>query len=253
VSLLSLKQALTELVTKHTLESEKGEFFRAPLIGFSSAADPLYDQLKEIIGAWHLHPQDILPEAKTVISFFLPFSIETVYQNQQHEPAARAWAESYVAANQLIGHISEQLIEFLASKGIMAATLPATHSYDAEKLQSAWSHRSAAYIAGLGRFGVNRMLITPVGCAGRYGTVITAAELPADVRSEQEYCRYHQNGSCLACIRACPVGALRVDGFDKFRCNDRLLKNATQFSDIGFCDVCGKCVVAGPCAVMAEK
>ncbi len=249
---MGLKQELMELVTKHTLESEKREIFRAPLIGFSSAADPLYGQLKEIVGAWHLQPKEILPEAKTVISFFLPFSTETVAQNQQHEPTAQAWAESYVVANQLLGNISQRMIQSLASKGIPAATLPATHGYDAEKLQSAWSHRSAAYIAGLGRFGINRMLITSVGCAGRYGTVITAAEIPPDVRGDQELCLYHQNGSCLACIEACPVSALSIDGFDKFKCNERLLQNATLFADIGFCDVCGKCVVAGPCAIINQ-
>lgn len=32
---------------------------------------------------------------------------------------------------------------------------------------SEWSHRHAAYIAGLGIFGINNMLITNKGCVGR--------------------------------------------------------------------------------------
>jgi len=250
---LSLRKELTDLVVKSVNESERKDLFREPLVGFSSADNPLYRQLKEIIGPEHLYPQDILPEAKTVVSFFIPFSEKVVVSNRKQEAVSREWAESYVEANKLINEISSKMIEYLEDRGISAATVKATYNYDEKTLKCGWSHRSAAYIAGLGKFGVNRMLITRVGCAGRYGSVVIAQEIAPDKRTDEEFCVYHKKGKCLNCIKACPVGALDIDGFDKFKCHDRLKENAKLFTGPGRCDVCGKCVVAGPCAIISRK
>ena len=52
------------------------------------------------------------------------------------------------------------------------------------------------------------------------------------------------------CVDACPAGALKTGEFAPFVCHDRLLANADRLSDIGFCDVCGKCLAACPLAVV---
>lgn len=247
---LSLREEIIELINESVSDSDNEEFFRNPLVGFSSANDPLYNDLKEIVGPHHFHPQDILPEAKTVVSFFIPFSKEVVASNRKGEYCSREWAESYVKANGLIDHISNKLIHYLAGKDIKAATIKATHTYDERTLKSAWSHRSAAYIAGLGRFGLNRMIISKAGSAGRYGSVVISQEIEGDKRPEEYICTYYKNGKCKICVDACPVKALHIDGFDRFKCYDRLLENAKRFQDIGLCDACGKCVVACPFATI---
>lgn len=246
---MNLKEELTELINKCVIESESKNLYRNPLVGFSSADDPMYKQLKEIIGPHHLNPQDILPDAKTVVSFFIPFSKEIVSSNRKGEYTSIEWAKSYIEANALINYISQKMIEYLKGKGISADTVSATHTFDKETLKSGWSHRSAAYISGLGKFGVNRMLITPEGCAGRFGSVIISQEIQPTNRIEEEFCIYYKNGGCLECINACPVNALHIDDFDRFKCYERLLLNANQFTDIGLCDVCGKCVTACPYAI----
>jgi hypothetical protein len=43
------------------------------LVAFAAPDDPLFVQLKEIVGPTHAVPRAILPEAKTVIAYFLPF------------------------------------------------------------------------------------------------------------------------------------------------------------------------------------
>jgi hypothetical protein len=53
-----------------------------------------------------------------------------------------------------------------------------THNFNEEDLTAGWSHKSVAFVAGLGTFGVNRMLITPAGCAGRFGSMVISAEIP---------------------------------------------------------------------------
>ncbi|WP_269848352.1 hypothetical protein [Methanosarcina horonobensis] len=55
--------------------------YREPLVGYASADDPIFDEMKEIIGPHHLHPKEIFPGAKTVVSFFLPFEKELVKLN----------------------------------------------------------------------------------------------------------------------------------------------------------------------------
>lgn len=253
-----MEQSLAEAVERFVVESaekaEGREFFRKPLVGFSSADDPLYDRAVEIIGPHHKRPKDFLAAAKTVISFFIPFQAEIVQANKAQEAVAEAWGESYIMANKLINHLNQSLGDFLTARGFESASVPATHTYDPQTLKAGWSHRSAAFTAGLGRFGLNRMLITRLGCAGRYGTVFTSAHLPAGRRSEEELCLYYKNGSCRACLKACPVSALTTDGFDRFKCNEMLLSNTDHLAGRGIkADVCGKCVAAGPCALRQEE
>ncbi len=249
---MSLREEIVALIKKEVLESDNKDFFREPLVGFASADDPLFAQLPEIVGPEHVSPQYLLPEAKTVVAFFLPFSKTVVIQNRNTTEVSPKWAQAYIHANALINKISEALIDHLAKKGIKGATIKATHTYDPATLTTAWSHRSAAYIAGLGRFGLNRMLITPKGCAGRYGSIIIAEEITADPRPAEEACSYFAHGECRFCIHNCPVKALTAGGFDKHKCNSRLLEVSKGFTAFGLCDVCGKCAV-GPCASLLNS
>jgi len=247
---MSLKEEIIELIENSVLESKSKELFRKPVVGFSSADNPLYEKLKVIVWSEHLHPKDILPNAKSVVSFFIPFSEGVVKSNSGNSAVSKEWGISYVEANNLINQISDSLVGYLNNKSISAATIKATHNYDESTLKSAWSHRSAAYIANMGEFGLNRMLITKEGCAGRFGTVIISQEIPVKEETVVEYCMYYKNGSCLKCIKSCPQNALSINGFDRFICRDQLLKNAEGLSDIGLCDVCGKCVVSCPYAII---
>ncbi|MCL2549088.1 MAG: epoxyqueuosine reductase, partial [Symbiobacteriaceae bacterium] len=94
--------------------------------------------------------------------------------------------------------------------------------------------------------------ITPAGCAGRFGSVLLSQALAADERpdanKEKEPCAWFREGSCRFCITNCPTGALTEAGIDRHLCNDHLLKISEGFTDLGLCDVCGKCAI-GPCAI----
>lgn len=248
---MSLKEEIRSFIERMVLESERKDLFRKPLVGFSSADNSLYTDLKDIVNPDHLHPKDILPKAQTVISFFVPFSETVVDSNKKGPAVSYQWAESYVEANKLINQISADLVDYLKKKKIDAATIKATHNFDEKTLKSAWSHRSGAYIVNMGKFGLNRMIITRAGCAGRFGTVIISANIPADNEESTEFCLYYKNGSCQKCVKSCPQNALHPDKeFDRFKCYDLLLKNADEFSHMGLCDVCGKCVVSCPFALI---
>ena len=54
------------------------KIYEAPIFAFGSADDELYTEYKssDIIGSHFLSPAEWLPTAKTVISFFLPYTTE---------------------------------------------------------------------------------------------------------------------------------------------------------------------------------
>jgi epoxyqueuosine reductase QueG len=113
---------------------------------------------------------------------------------------------------------------------------------------SAWSHRHAAYIAGLGTFGLNRLLITEQGCCGRLGSLATDLVLIPTPRPEGEFCLHRAGGSCTKCVRKCIRNALGMDTFDRHACYQTLLDNEARLGMSGHADVCGKCSCGLPCS-----
>ncbi len=245
---MDLEQGIIDVIRKEVASSERASLFREPIVGFSAADDPLYDEIRAVVGEHHLHPRDILTDAKSVISFFVPFSREVVESNREGDDPSLLWAESYDTLNRLLASVSGAVADHLREAGVAAATIPPTAAFDRVTLACAWSHRSAAFVAGLGRFGLNHMLITPRGGAGRYGSAITAAALTPGQRSSEEPCLYFRNGGCRVCEKQCPAHALSPESMDKQRCFARCIENSRRFPQYDDCEVCGKCVVAGPCA-----
>lgn len=243
-----LVQLIVSTITQMVAESTNETAYRQPLVGFAAADDPLFGQLRQIIGEQALLPHDLLPSAQTVVSFFVPFTAQLVQRSRADAYVAREWAIAYIETNRLINDICTQLQSILAEHGVEAAAVPATHNFDQQTLTSRWSHKSVAYIAGLGTFGVHQMLITPQGTAGRCGSLVISASLPASARPEREYCSYRRDGSCLVCVANCPVQALSADSFDRRRCYQRVLEVDAFYSELDLCDVCGRCAL-GPCAL----
>lgn len=246
--LQNLGDKIVDLINVQVKNAKTVTRYRKPLVGFASAQDPLFTKMKEIIGPHHSLPTDMLPNARTVVAFFIPFAVEIVNANRKGSVVAREWSTAYIETNKLIESISLELKQELASDGITAIVQKATHNFNEKDLTAVWSHKSVAYVAGLGTFGLNQMLITPSGCAGRFGSLILSAEIPPSLRQPVEYCGYVRDGKCQFCINNCPTGSLSTLGLDKRKCYEHLLEVDKQFPDLELCDVCGKCAV-GPCAL----
>lgn len=229
--------------------SPHSSWYRGPVIGFADAHDPSFAQLKKLVSPNHLTPQDLLPQARTVMAFFIPFSDEIIVANQNTPFVAREWALAYIETNQLMGDICMRLFKVLNFEGVGCAWEKPTHNFDETNLISYWSHKHVAYICGLGSFGLHHMLITPKGCAGRIGSMVIDTHItPSPKVGLYQYCGYYQDGSCRWCIEACPTGALGENRFDRHRCYKQLLEVDRFYPDLDLCDVCGKCAV-GPCAL----
>jgi epoxyqueuosine reductase QueG len=234
------------------------KIWKDPLFRIFSAEDPGLKILRETVSPTHLLPRDILSNAESIIVFFIPFQDSVVLSNVDGEMASKEWALAYIKTNDLIRVLNDDIAELLRGKGYAAGKIPATHNFDTERLISDWSHRHIAYIAGLGSFGINNMLITDQGCCGRFGSMVTslpvsavpdAGAASAAGGSPRERCLHKTTGTCRACQKRCPVRAYgeAADGhgsFDRHRCYAQCMKNA----ETGPADVCGKCLVGLPCS-----
>ena len=114
--------------------------------------------------------------------------------------------------------IIQHMKGILEDIGVKSSDNPARMAFDMERLIHRWSQRHVARICGLGNFGINNMLITEMGYAGRYGSFVIDAALPYNEYVMDEYCLYKSNGNCAVCVKACPTGALTLDGFDRYKC-----------------------------------
>lgn len=243
-----IRKTIQTFTASYAARTEIQTQWEEPLVGFASANDPLFEKLKEVVSPTHAVPSDILPDAKTVIVYFFPFPKLLSRSNIKDRVASNQWAVAYVETNELIRQVSNQVQEVLATEKATSALIPATHNFSKEKLMSDWSHRHIGYIAGLGDFGLNNMLITEKGCCGRIGSLITSAEIQPDSRLDRPSCLYKYDGSCKKCVTRCVNQALFEDRFERFKCYEWLLENVKNYDSLGFAEVCGKCLVATPCA-----
>lgn len=244
---MSLKQKLKDLLETRVREWRGKTKYREPILKVASAADSMWMKLKEVFPD-HLMPWELFKEARSVVVFFLPFSKEIVDSNQGGYYSSREWAIAYVETNAFLYDLSLEMLEVLKEHGYGGASVKPTHNFDEEKLVSYWSHRHVGLIAGMGTFGINNMLITERGCAGRLSSFVTNAPLEPDDRFSQEACLFKLDGSCGLCVKRCPVGALKLDAFDRFLCYKHCLEVDSYFSDLPKTDICGKCITY-PCAL----
>jgi epoxyqueuosine reductase QueG len=223
-------------------------FWRTPLVACADARDPLFQGLRHTAHPGHLLPSDLLAGARTVVVYFLPFTRHVMSSNRKGTFQSELWARAYLETNELISSINERLSSILDGCGYRSATVAPTHTFDVTTLLSPWSHRHAAYIAGLGTFGLNRLLITQMGCCGRLGSLVTDAVLPAGSRPALEFCSFRRDGSCGLCVQRCPSKALSAEGFDRHACYRTLLANERFRAYLGRADACGKCSCGLPCS-----
>ncbi|MFH1689779.1 MAG: ClbS/DfsB family four-helix bundle protein [Candidatus Eisenbacteria bacterium] len=249
-----LKELITGTVRSVVADGRTVTAYRPPLVGFADATDPRFGDLSGHVGSCEMLPEDLLPGARTVVSFFLPFGEEVVEANRQRKSrVASEWAVAYIETNALIGRVCGALAEVLGEHGFRAAAEPATGKFDRKTLKSCWSHKSAAVIAGLGTFGLHHMVITEAGCAGRLGSLVTDAAISPEPRSVRQYCAHLRGETCQDCVARCPIGALNGEGaIDTAICWVRCTAVADRIGGDERAEVCGKCAV-GPCAMESPR
>jgi len=252
VTIEALREFLERFVDDEPGQRDDEALWQKPLL-VSARIDNRFDALSVIAYHEHMMPRDLLPSAKSVVVFFIPFRKALILENKKGDRPCRNWGLAYVRTNDLIGRVSAALGELLAEQNFKSGLMPATHNFDEKALMARWSHKHLGHIAGLGRFGTHCMLITPSGCTGRLGSFVTEADLgDHPLIQTGEACLLKAGRQCGKCMEACPVQALKENGFDRRGCWDRLNENRRTldyFSDLPeTTHVCGKCAAMMPCS-----
>jgi epoxyqueuosine reductase QueG len=241
-------------------------YFDAPLIGFAAADDQLFTDYRQVIGAFHQTPAEVLQsvcgpaaEAATVISWILPVTAATRQSNRpETQFPSRDWAVTRARGEQFNTALRRHLVAWLEEQGYRAVAPQLAPGWQELRdtpvgIASTWSERHAAYAAGLGTFSLNDGLITPKGIAHRCGSVVTDLTLTPTPRTYPHYranCLYYRNGSCGLCIARCPTGALSHAGHDKGLCRVHVYETivAAVAGDYGVTATgCGLCQTRVPC------
>jgi epoxyqueuosine reductase len=257
---------------KNTMEDGSGEAaWDDVLVGFASGADPIWQQYKEYVGAFHWTPWEVFsqhcpgeavkPEELTVISWVLPQRkiVRDANRENRTYPAER-WARIRVWGEAFNVALRQHVVQKLVAAGHAAVPPMLVSNWtiiNSERFSyaSAWSERHAAHAAGLGTFGLSDGLITQRGKAMRTGSVVARIAVeptPRPYLDHQAYCLFYAEGTCGKCIDRCPVRAITEAGHDKEKCRLHLVRTREyvqenyKFRGYG----CGLCQVGVPCEAM---
>jgi epoxyqueuosine reductase len=239
-----------------------------PVVGFAAGDDSVFDDFKTYVGKLHWTPKEIFELAfgveidshsLSVVSWILPQTQETRRDNQQMEryPAER-WARSRIFGETFNDQLRRYIEKTLTNEGYRAISPMLAEGFHTQKsdtyqIVSTWSERHIAYACGLGTFGLCDGLITPVGKAVRFGSVVVEISAKPGTRpykDHREYCLFDSNGRCGECIKRCPAGALSASGHDKSLCGAYLREVTAPHvkSEYGFDGYgCGLCQTGVPC------
>lgn len=219
---------------------EKCAHLDIPMVGVASTDrwnTPLFDP-------WipeEFYPQSIFPEAVSVIVIGLPVSlpvIETTPSIYYHE--------LYRTINTMLDQYGYRLSNFLNNKGYSSIFVPRDGYGDIsiliENPVAFFSHKHAAYLAGLGNFGVNNTLLTKAyGPRVRFTSIFTSADLPPDPLMEKDLCI-----RCMDCVKCCPVGAINEDDYPKGIIDKKLCARYSEKLRNRYISPCGVCIKVCP-------
>lgn len=273
--LMQMSQEFVEMSVENIIAKEVAiseaiigtKIYEPPIFAFGAADDEKFRILKDesVIGKHFMLPREWLPQARTVISFFLPFT-EAVRNSNRKDMSwpSDEWLHGRIQGQEFLKklclHIESRLVDagypsiapsfdkrFWVKLGLNNISTYPDNFAETGQFTSNWSERHVAFVCGLGTFGLSKGLITKKGIAGRFGSVVTTLPLSPDKRTYEniyEYC-----SMCGACARNCPAHAIsEKEGKDHKLCAqflDEVAENCKE--SIGSYVGCGKCQVGVPC------
>lgn len=240
--------------------SDAGQcLYDAPIIAIGSVDDPWWQRLKEpqAIGPHFKGPTEWLPNARTVVSYFAPFT-EFVRRGNEADPleVGHGWLYARVDGQAFLHRMNHHMEDFFRQHGVEAISPYSSNDFQhvfaagtnpaldpALSFTSNWSERHVAYVCGLGTFGLSKGLITKKGVAGRFGSFVISADLPTDERPYTglyDYC-----SMCGRCAKNCPAHAISLEeGKKHLPCSVYVKSMGVKYSPFFGC---GKCQVNTPC------
>lgn len=186
-------------------------------------------------------PFDLLPGASSVVVMG-----RRVFRSSLREGRGRSVAYLLTHLNIKLNEVAYNVSRFLEDSGYEALPVlfPSLMLYPlkAREFPKEFSYKHAAVAAGLGSFGLSRLLITPqFGPRVRLVAVITDAPIKPDEPFEGQIC--DKEGCGYRCVDACPSGAISKSGeLDWDKCVSQLWK---YLHILGYA-YCARCMAVCP-------
>jgi hypothetical protein len=280
---LFLENAIKEYVATSPINCltafDNAPIFEEPGVVFANGDDPIFQDLKTVIGDFHLTPREALEkhiqskqwnyglkkhiENVSVISYVLPEPYETRFSTRQ-SPYGGSLRHNHTrwrgeVFQKSIQHHIASLLEIMGYDAVAPRRAPFFEwTNTPEGVRVNWSERHVAYASGLGTFGLNGLLITPKGCAHYLGSVVCDAALtptPRPYDHHMAYCLSHRYGTCRKCMERCKGGAINERGHSIEKCRhyirnvqpEKLKELGATEGLIGMAITCGLCWSGVPC------
>lgn len=212
-----------------------------PVLGVASVdmwdTDPLVSSNVPV----ERRPKSIMPECRSAIVIGVPIQSAVI-----DTAPSIYYRELYKVTNAILDDSAQRIVMALEMMGHRAVFIPRDGYHGMAGLlrepTSFFSHKHSAYLAGLGTFGVNNLILTErYGPRIRFTTILTDAVLPYGKPMESQICI-----RCMKCRDVCPAGAIGDDIYpvsriDKVKCTG----NSEMLNRKGI-SPCGRCAAVCP-------
>jgi len=275
----AIKQFVAESPLNCLRDIDGSPMWGEPLVAFADGDDPLFLQYKTAVGEFHLTPREALarhlralnvdeepaPPRVGVVSWVLPVPELTRRSNREMiEGPSLRWNHTRFQGEEFNDALRRHVVSLLTVQGYRAVAPMLAEYFAIHDLPngpaSNWSERHIAYAAGHGTFSLSDGLITARGIAHRCGSVVFDAAVepsPRPYSDYREYCPFPHDGTCGACIKRCPAGAISPQGHDKIKCNQYMSVALKEWKQkpgyIGKYVACGLCQTRVPCEARIPK
>lgn len=211
-----------------------------PLVGIASAEQWNHTYFEPWVPV-DFRPDSIFPEVKSVIVIGFPVFLPIL----ESAPSIH-YHELYKTLNRLLDTDAYLLSLFLNSKGYSSISIPRDGYGSIEVLKknpvAFFSHRHAAFLAGLGTFGINNNILTEeYGPRVRFTSVFTSAELPPDPPVLKSHCI-----KCMRCVKSCPVQALTGKNYPDGLTDKLVCASRSESLSLRYISPCGICIKECP-------
>lgn len=210
-------------------------------IGVADACAWDRDELVSRIIPKNERPASLMEGARSVIVIGIP-----VQRSVLATAPSSYYREHYRTVNSMLDHAAQRIAMELHILGYPAAAVSRDGYQGLNALKkdpsSFFSHRHAAYMAGLGTFGMNNMLLTEKnGPRIRFTSVITTAELSFGTPMKKRLCT-----ECMRCRKECPEDAVSPSVYPEgITLKQRCVEYSAVLNSRG-CSPCGRCIFICP-------